>query len=85
VLIAFPGLVTGNLDKVESYDLKAVGEQMQEQLSPDAGEGGYGSEEGSGAAEPASPEPSAGAEPAAKQSSQEDDPMKAMQDALKQK
>ena len=85
VLIAFPGLVTGNLDKVESYDLKAVGEQMQEQLSPDAEEGGYGSDEAGASEESASPEPPADAEPAAKDSPQEDDPMKAMQDALKQK
>ncbi len=86
VLIAFPGLVTGNLDKVENYDLKAVGEQMQEQLAPEAEEGGYGSDEAIGAEESASPEPSAGAaEPAANEPAQEDDPMKAMQDALKQK
>jgi len=85
VLIAFPGLVTGNLDKVENYDLKAVGEQMQEQLAPEAEEGGYGSEEADGADESASPEPSDGAEPAPQDSSKEEDPMKAMQDALKQK
>jgi TRAP-type mannitol/chloroaromatic compound transport system permease large subunit len=85
MLIAFPGLVTGNLDKAESYDLKAVGEQMQEQLAPAAEEGGYGSDEAEGGDESASPEPSTEAAPAAPEAPQEDDPMKAMQDALKQK
>ena len=86
-MIAFPNLVTGSLDKVQSYDLKAVGEQMRQGLQPEAGEGygsdgGYGADEKpaeseSGASAPVAPAPEA---PAAA----EDDPMKAMQDALKQ-
>jgi len=90
LLIAFPGLVTGSLDKVENVDLRQVGDQMRESLQPSA-EGGYGSDQGYGAepapgaetgapaggeAAPSAPAP----EPAA-----EDDPMKAMQDALKPK
>ncbi len=91
MLIFFPGLVTGSLDKVQSYDLKAIGEQMREGLQPEGGtEGGYGSEEKQPSADPGaspssdaapSPEDPAASEPAA---AAEDDPMKAMQDALKQ-
>ncbi|GHC86233.1 membrane protein [Pseudorhodoferax aquiterrae] len=89
VMIAFPNLVTGSLDKAQAYDLKAVGEQMRQGLQPEAGEG-YGSDGGYGADEkPAEPESGASAPevpapeaPAAAPA--EDDPMKAMQDALKQ-
>ncbi|MGC3987274.1 MAG: TRAP transporter large permease subunit [Pseudorhodoferax sp.] len=89
VMIAFPNLVTGSLDKAQNYDLKAIGEQMREGLAaPENGSEGYGSDGGYGAdekpeepdgaaSEPAAPEPQA---PAAA----DDDPMKAMQDALKQ-
>ncbi len=87
VMITFPNLVTGSLDKQQTYDLKAVGEQMRQGLQPEAGEG-YGSEGGYGADEKAeqpeggasAPEAPAPDAPAAA----EDDPMKAMQDALKQ-
>ncbi len=93
VMIAFPGLVTGNLDKAQNYDLKAVGEQMREQLAPEEG-GGYGSDAGYGSDEEPAPqeqpspeaapqEPGAAATPEAP-AAQDDDPMKAMQDALQQ-
>lgn len=92
VLIAFPGLVTGSLDKVENVDLRQVGDQMRESLQPSSEEGGYGSDQGAepapapGAPAPAGSDaapsaPSPTPEPAAT----EDDPMKAMQDALKPK
>jgi TRAP-type mannitol/chloroaromatic compound transport system permease large subunit len=92
VLIAFPGLVTGSLDKAQTYDLKAVGEQMREGLKPESGDG-YGSDAGYGAEEkpegdapPAEPgsEGAAPADEPAADSGAADDPMKAMQDALKQ-
>lgn len=90
VMIAFPNLVTGSLDKVQSYDLKAVGDQMREGLAaPDSGSEGYGSDGGYGSDEkPAEPEGGA-SEPAvpvpeAAPAAADDDPMKAMQDALKQ-
>lgn len=94
LLIAFPGLVTGNLDKEQKLDLRQVGDQMRESLQPSSEEGGYGSDQGYGAepapalgapaptgsdAAPTAPAPTP--EPAAA----EDDPMKAMQDALKPK
>ena len=92
VLIAFPGLVTGSLDKVENVDLRQVGDQMRESLQPSSEEGGYGSDQG------AEPAPSLGAPGAsgnatapaapaapAPEAPAEDDPMKAMQDALKPK
>ena len=86
-------LVTGNLDKAEKVDLKAVGEQMRDSLSPEGGSDGYGSDAGYGADEQKAPEvPAPGADaaspaaPAAEGSDAgpSDDPMKAMQDALKQ-
>ncbi|MDR1967280.1 MAG: TRAP transporter large permease subunit [Burkholderiaceae bacterium] len=42
VLIAFPSLVTGSLDKQAAVDLDAVGKQMLHDL--DSGGGGYGSD-----------------------------------------
>ena len=95
MLIAFPGLVTGNLDKVGDYDLKEVGEQMREGLDPGS-EGGYGGGAGYGADEqtapsegseeppPAKPEAAGEASPDAK-AAPEDDPMKAMQEAIGRK
>jgi hypothetical protein len=103
VLIAFPGLVTGNLDKAVKYDLDKVGEQMREGLQPEGagagtggGAGGYGSDAGYGAEETpnAAPEapaasgaaaPGAPATPEPPAPSTDDDPMKAMQEALKPK
>jgi len=92
LLIAFPGLVTGSLDKVENVDLRQVGDQMRESLQPSSEEGGYGSDQGAepppsigapGASSDA-PAPAAPAAPAP-EAPAEDDPMKAMQDALKPK
>ncbi|RZL64422.1 MAG: TRAP transporter large permease subunit [Variovorax sp.] len=94
VLIAFPGLVTGSLDKAQTYDMKAIGDQMRDSLNPDAGEGGYGSDAGYGADEQTAPAPE-GTEPAPEsapeapaegaEASPSDDPMKAMQEALNPK
>ena len=89
MLIAFPGLVTGSLDKAQTYDLKAVGEQMREGLSPDSGDS-YGSDQGDAAQEEPATEPQSEASPGAEgaaapaEEAPADDPMKAMQDALKQ-
>jgi len=102
VLITFPNLVTGNLDKAQKYDLKEVGEQMREQLTPEeGGSGGYGSDAGygsdeqqpqqpapqeqqPGAAAPAEgPQPEGSGAAPESQAPADDDPMKAMQDALK--
>ena len=82
MMIAFPNLVTGSLDKVQTYDLKAVGDQMREGLQPDASDA-YGSDEKTDP-EPASESTDGTAAPAspAVESSGED-PMKAMEDALK--
>ena len=94
VLIAFPGLVTGSLDKVGDYDLKEVGEQMRENLGPGSeggyGSGGYGAEEQAEPSEnkpeesPAKPDAVEESAPGAK-AAPEDDPMKAMQEALGRK
>ena len=103
VLIAFPGLVTGSLDKVQNYDLNKVGDQMRDAFQPQPG-GGYGSDAGYGSgagfgpdagsdaaqpdATPAAPgaatPPSEATPPAPEAAPADDnDPMKAMQDALK--
>ena len=93
VLIAFPGLVTGNLDKAGDYDLKAVGEQMRDSLNPSAegeygGGGGYGADEKTEPAEggeaPA-PTDDVGGPTSETKPLAEDDPMKAMQEALGRK
>ncbi|MGJ7543448.1 TRAP transporter large permease subunit [Variovorax sp. LT1R16] len=96
VLIAFPGLVTGSLDKVQNYDLDKVGEQMREQLQPESStDGGYGANEepGTEPSAPAEPAPEGGAAPQppsaepspAAPEATADDPLKALQDALKPK
>ena len=85
MLIAFPNLVTGSLDKAQTYDLKAVGDQMREGLQPDAsdayGSDAYGADEKT-ETEPASTDSTAAPASPAVESSGED-PMKAMEDALK--
>ena len=48
VLIAFPGIVTGALDKKAKVDLDAVGAQMMENMGSDTG---YGSDSGYGSGE----------------------------------
>ena len=85
MMIAFPNLVTGSLDKVQAYNLKAVGDQMREGLQPDAsdayGSDAYGADEKT-ETEPASTDSTAAPASPAVESSGED-PMKAMEDALK--
>ena len=85
MMIAFPNLVTGSLDKVQAYHLKAVGDQMREGLQPDAGDAygsdAYGADEKT-ETEPASTDSTAAPASPAVESSGED-PMKAMEDALK--
>ncbi|RDI25055.1 tripartite ATP-independent transporter DctM subunit [Pseudacidovorax intermedius] len=98
VMISFPNLVTGSLDKVQSYDLKSIGDQMRESLQPQGGEAspdaGYGSGEepyggtpapggDSAPAAPASPEAAPAAPDADAPASTPDDPVKAMEEALK--
>ncbi|MDW5442944.1 TRAP transporter large permease subunit [Polaromonas sp. SM01] len=90
VLIAFPQIVTGSLDKAVNVNLEDVGAQMRDSLKPeDDGPAAdpYGAQEeaapgaepktgpGAEGVAPATPEPST--------ESTESDPMKAMQDALK--
>ncbi|ADU35938.1 TRAP transporter large permease [Variovorax paradoxus] len=87
VLIAFPQIVTGSLDKEVKVNLDDIGAQMRDSLKSDEGatptdpyggpeEAAPGAEPGApGAAAPGAPEPSV--------ESTESDPMKAMEDALK--
>ncbi|MDO8374233.1 MAG: TRAP transporter large permease subunit, partial [Polaromonas sp.] len=74
LLIAFPQLVTGSLDKKQEYNMENIGEQMRESLPQT--DNGYDTTPGaSEQPSPAVPEPQSAAP--------EDDPLKAMQDALK--
>jgi len=75
LLIAFPQLVTGSLDKKQEYNMESIGEQMRESLP--ATDNGYDTAPG------ASEEPGA-AVPEPQSAAPEDDPLKAMQDALKE-
>lgn len=88
ILIAFPGLVTGSLDKKVEVNMEAVGSQMMDALQNNEGYGsdnpyaaqpgeaqGESGEGGSATPEPESPAGDAGGYGA-------DDPTKAMQDAL---
>ncbi|WP_371437626.1 TRAP transporter large permease subunit [Polaromonas sp.] len=90
VLIAFPQIVTGSLDKAVNVNMDDVGAQMRDSLKPEndaTPADPYGAPEeatpgpktapGAEGAAPAIPEPST--------ESTESDPMKAMQDALKPK
>ena len=90
VLIAFPGIVTGALDKPVVVDMNKVGDEMLNQLN-DAG-GGYGADNPFGAPEggeegSAAPEaPADGSQPAPAAPDAggygSDDPAKALQDSL---
>ncbi len=85
LLIAFPQIVTGALDAKVQYNMENIGDQMRDTLGqPAEGAEGYGEDPANAIKEaspdaattpPTVPEPTADA-PA-------DDPMKAMQDALK--
>jgi len=86
MLIAFPGIVTGSLDKKVEVNMEAVGNQMMESL--DSG-GGYGAdnpyaqpEDAAGGADaPAAAQPQAEPVPESGDFGS-DDPSKALQDAL---
>jgi TRAP-type mannitol/chloroaromatic compound transport system permease large subunit len=93
VLIAFPQIVTGSLDKEVKVNLDDIGAQMRDSLTPEDGAPPIdpygGPEEAAPGAKPkAEPgaegaAPAAPATPEAPAESTESDPMKAMQDALK--
>ena len=78
VLIAFPGIVTGSLDKKAEVNMEAVGSQMMDALQSNEG---YGNSDDPFATPPAgeeaTPEP-----PAPEDATDATDPAKALQDAL---
>ncbi len=100
VLIFFPQLVTGSLDEEVKVDMEAVGAQMRDSLGAAGGYGAdaaqpgasapagdsWGNDAGYGSGqEPAASDTSAAPEPAASAADgAADDPMKAMNEALKQ-
>ena len=81
ILIAFPGLVTGNLDKQVDVDMKAVGEQMLEQLEQNDSSQGednpLSTPDMQAPATPAAPD----ADATGPSTSAEDDPIKALEQA----
>jgi TRAP-type mannitol/chloroaromatic compound transport system permease large subunit len=77
LLIAFPQLVTGGLDKKPVYNMENIGQQMRDTLADSANP--YDTAPYAGEA----PATSSLAEPEPESAAPEDDPMKAMQDALK--
>ena len=90
VLIAFPQIVTGSLDKEVKVNLDDIGAQMRDSLKPEGDAtpaDPYGTpEESAPKVEPGAPGASAGTAPATPEppaEGGESDPMKAMQDALK--
>ena len=92
VLIAFPGLVTGNLDKQVKVDMKAVGAQMMEQLNQNEGSDFNAAPPVFDNAAPPGPAggasaPTASAPPDASSGAvgEDIDPMKAIQDSLGKK
>ena len=85
ILIAFPQLVTGSLDKKQTVNLESIGDQMRQSLQPGGEDAdtdpGYGADEKPNTeAEPSTAAPDLPAAPAAESS---EDPSKAMEDALK--
>ena len=79
VVIAFPALVTGGIEKGETVDADTILQQMQDSQQKDAADAAAQAPV-SGASDPASAASEAGAE---EQPAAEDDPMKALQDAMK--
>ncbi|MDO5086672.1 MAG: TRAP transporter large permease subunit [Comamonadaceae bacterium] len=91
VLIAFPQLVTGNLDAKVNVDLDAVAEQMRQSLGGEASDdswgssGGYGDGADGGMSAPggdAAPAPAPAATEGGAESYGSDDPLKALQESL---
>ncbi|MEY3873017.1 MAG: hypothetical protein RLZZ296_2012 [Pseudomonadota bacterium] len=76
LLIAFPQLVTGSLDKKEVYNMESIGQQMRDTLTDSANP--YDTAPDANEQAPTSSTP----EPEPQSTAPEDDPMKAMQDAL---
>ena len=91
LLIAFPGIVTGALDAKVEYNMESIGDQMRDALSqPEEGTEAYGQEPPGASDEPTAPDApdqspttELAPEPAPAPDAPADDPMKAMQDALK--
>ena len=85
ILTAFPGLVTSNLDKQVNVDMKAVGEQMLEQLNEEEAEPeldlGIGSPDTAAPADTGSALPEPGATEGAP-AAPEDDPVKALEQSV---
>ena len=81
VLIAFPGMVTSQLDKKVDVDMKAVGEQMLQDLENLAPPPEDGTEETPEPTEAQEPEPPVDLETPSQPAPEEDDPVKALQNA----
>ena len=78
MVIAFPGLVTGGIEKGEKLDADTVLQQMQETEQKDSAAAAASPE-----ATASTPAPSASAPAGEEPALADDDPMKALQDAMK--
>ncbi len=86
VLIAFPQIVTGSLDAKVEYNMESIGDQMRSTLGGVQEAESYGDEPFGASEEPApdAADPASGAEPAPQvDAPAEEDPLKALQEALK--
>ena len=86
VLIAFPGIVTGALDAKVEYNMESIGDQMRGTLGSPSDSESYGEEPFGATEEPApgAADPASDSEPAPQaESAPADDPLKAMEEALK--
>ncbi|MES2384856.1 MAG: TRAP transporter large permease subunit [Pseudomonadota bacterium] len=86
ILIAFPQIVTGALDAKVQYNMENIGDQMRDSLGGPASEAEAYGEEPAASGKPADPAAAPTPTPAPAENEAapaEDDPLKAMQDALK--
>ncbi|MGB3069754.1 MAG: TRAP transporter large permease subunit [Ottowia sp.] len=86
ILIAFPGLVTGNLDKQVEVNMEAVGNQMMDALQNNESYGSdnpFASQPGEAASESGDASAPAPETPASDEGYGADDPTKAMEEAVK--
>ncbi len=87
LLIAFPGIVTGALDAKVEYNMESIGDQMRDTLGGPAESEPYGQEPYGASEEPApgaeTPAPDAAPPMPEPDAAPADDPLKAMEDALK--
>ena len=82
-VIAFPSLVTGGIQKGETVDADKILQQMQDEQQKEAAGNEPAAAASGAASDPAASSSDAAASDTGEQATAEDDPMKALQDAMK--